>query len=131
MADITLEDLIRRWRGSRTVLQIEIGTGEGNRQAIRREGILDGPYVGADAGTGFRLGRGTISGDIAVGGTLISIDLADDKGPTAPLIGDEYVELRITELPIIAQLTGAEAQARVSLRDGSSVHVRLVVTDEP
>lgn len=96
------------------------------------QGILDGPYLrylGEQGGVGFMLGSRAIEGNIAVEGPLIDFSPADLAAKTAPILGENYVELRVVELPLVADVQGHEATWEASLVDQRTARCRLVVAD--
>ena len=89
------------------------------------QGILDGPYLG-DGGVGFMLGSRVIEGNIAVEGPLIDFSPADLAAKTPPILGENYVELRVVELPLVADVRGNEASWTAVLADKQPARCRLV-----
>ena len=130
--DISLEDLIGLWLGRYATLDIDLARtdGEDGWESYRYEGILDGPYVGDGPGVGFMLGSRLISGNIAVAGPCISFDPVLPKH-AAPILTDQYVELRVVELPVIAKVDTNEAKWEASLADHRAVRCRLAISDVP
>jgi hypothetical protein len=124
---MTLEKLVDRWRGRHATLDIDLAQtdGGGASQSFHYEGILDGPYVDAGPGIGFMLGNRTISGDIAIGGSLVSFEPAQAAGPSPPVLAEKYVELRVVELPLVAQVDAGDALWDVLLVDGRAARCRL------
>jgi hypothetical protein len=125
--EITLEKLVDRWRGRHATLDIDLAQadGAGVSQSFHYEGILDGPYVDAGPSIGFMLGNRTISGDVAVGGAFVSFEPAQPEGPSAPVLAETYVELRVVELPLVAQVDAADALWDALLVDGRAARCRL------
>jgi hypothetical protein len=123
----TLDELIIRWRGRRADFEVVMPDDE--RHLWAYQGILDGPYLGDDAGVGFVLGSRVIEGNIAVEGPVIHFLSADLDAKTAPILGENYVELRVVELPLVADVQGHEATWEASLVDQRTARCRLVAAD--
>lgn len=130
---MTLGDLVGRWRGRYATLGIDLATADGDDawQSFSYQGILDGPYVGDGTGVGFMLGSRVISGDIAVEGPYISFESAQSGEPSAPVLNDAYVELRIVDLPSIVEVDADEARWEALLADRRAVRCRLHISDVP
>jgi hypothetical protein len=127
---IALEQLIIGWRGRRA--DFEVAMPDDERHLWMYQGILDGPYLrylGEQGGVGFMLGSRAIEGNIAVEGPLIDFSPADLAAKTAPILGENYVELRVVELPLVADVQGHEATWEASLVDQRTARCRLVVAD--
>jgi hypothetical protein len=130
--DITLEDLIARWRGREATLDIDLAPqGDDARQTFHYEGILDGPYLGDGPGVGLTLGSRVISGDIAVEGPFISFEPSLADGSSGAVISGAYVELRVANLPLIAHVNADAALWETTLTDGRAVRCRLVASSMP
>jgi hypothetical protein len=98
-----LAAFVARWRGVPAAFELRLDT-----DAPRTfEGILDGPYLGDDPGLGFLLGDRVILGDIAVGGTYISLETGAADLPA--IVTDTYVELRMKRLPHPGLLDGGSS----------------------
>jgi len=125
--DIVLEELVSRWRGRHAVLDITLARPDAAdpQESFHYEGILDGPYGDNGSGVGFMLGSRLISGDIAVGGPFESFDPERPGSSAKPILSDGYVELRATELPLIAHVDGDGAAWEVSLGDGRVARCRI------
>jgi hypothetical protein len=125
--EITLETLVDRWRGRHATLDIDLvqADGAGVSQSFHYEGILDGPYVDDGPGIGFMLGSRSISGEVAVGGPFVSFEPARPEGPSASVLAENYVELRVVELPLVAQVEAGDALWEALLADGQAARCRL------
>jgi hypothetical protein len=126
----TLDELIIRWRGRRADFEVVMPDDE--RHLWAYQGILDGPYLdeqGGGGGVAFMLGSRVIEGNIAVEGPLIDFSPADPDAKTAPILGENYIELRVVELPLVADVQGHEATWEASLVDQRTARCRLVAAD--
>jgi len=126
-SEIALEDLVVLWRGRTSELDIGVERldRDASWQTLHYKGILDGPFLGEGPGVEFLLGSGTILGDIAVGGPLISFEPARSDGSSALVLGETYAELHVTDLPIIASVAADAASWESRLTDGRAVRCRL------
>jgi hypothetical protein len=128
--DLTLEDLISRWRGRYAMLTVDlVSADDDTQQTFKYEGILDGPYLGDGPGVGFTLGGRVISGDVAVDGPHISFDSAQPDDASTPVLSDAYVELPVVDLPLIAEVDAVDARWEALLADRQAVRCRLQTPD--
>lgn len=129
--EITLGELVSRWRGQHVTLDIDLvgPEAEGAWQTSHYEGILDGPYLDDDdPGAGFVLGTSVISGDIAIGGSYISFEPARPPGSLTTVLGEAYVELVVIDLPLVAQVRMDTALWEARLATGGAARCRLSTT---
>jgi hypothetical protein len=119
--DISLEEVVNRWRGQQATLDIDLVVSEMSdvKQSLRYEGILDGPYLGDGLGIGLMLGSRVMSGDIAIEGPYIDFAPARRVGRSDDrVVTDGYLELHVTDLPLRAYMGGTIAVWGATLADG-------------